>query len=117
MNRTHLFTINLLVVFAVPASANQLFSASPAFDRRPSACRSDVWISGACCRPRLRGTWTGADGLIDELRISSARRYNDSFDPAKRLETDEATLALFHFDGDLGAETPAGCRTVVGPEQ
>jgi len=61
------------------------------------------------CRP--------ADALIDELRISSVRRYSDSFVPAKRLETDKATLAQFRFDGNLGAETPARCRAVAGPVQ
>ena len=58
-----------------------------------------------------------ADGLIDELRISSVRRYSDSFVPAKRLETDKATLAQFRFDGNLGAETPARCQAVAGPVQ
>ncbi len=28
-----------------------------------------------------------------------------------------ATLALFHFDGELDAEIPAGCEAVVGPVQ
>jgi hypothetical protein len=58
-----------------------------------------------------------ADALIDELRISSARRYSGSFVPAKRLDADSATLALFHFDGDLGAEIPAGCQAAAGPVQ
>ena len=58
-----------------------------------------------------------ADALIDELRISSVCRYSSSFVPAKRFETDEATLALFHFDGNLGAETPAGCQAAAGPVQ
>jgi len=26
-------------------------------------------------------------------------------------------LAMFHFDGDLNAETPAGCQLVPGPVQ
>ena len=56
-----------------------------------------------------------ADALIDELRISAVSRYSDWFVPAKRLETNEATLALFHFDGDVGAETPAGCQAVAPP--
>jgi hypothetical protein len=58
-----------------------------------------------------------ADASIDELRISSVRRYSDSFVPAKRIQTDIATLALFRFDGNLNAETPAGCQAVAGPVQ
>ena len=58
-----------------------------------------------------------ADALIDELRISSVRRYDRAFVPAKRLETDGATLTLFHFDGNLDAEIPAGCRATAGPVQ
>ena len=58
-----------------------------------------------------------ADASIDELRISSVRRYSGSFVPTKRFETDEAALALFHFDGNLGAETPDGCEAAVGPVQ
>ena len=58
-----------------------------------------------------------ADALIDELRISSVRRYNEAFVPAKHLDQDHATLTLFHFDGNLDAEAPAGCRAIPGPVQ
>jgi len=58
-----------------------------------------------------------ADALIDGLRISSVRRYSDSFVPPRRPDADSATLALFHFDGSLGAETPANCQAVPGPVQ
>ncbi|HUT94837.1 MAG TPA: LamG-like jellyroll fold domain-containing protein [Thermoguttaceae bacterium] len=58
-----------------------------------------------------------ADAPIEELRISAVRRYSEPFVPAKRLDADSATPALFHFDGDLGAETPAGCQAVAGPVQ
>jgi hypothetical protein len=51
------------------------------------------------------------------LRISSVRRYNEVFVPGKRLEKDNTTLTLFHFDGSLDAEIPAGCRAVAGPAQ
>jgi len=53
----------------------------------------------------------------DELRISSVRRYDDSFVPARPFDADNRTLTLFHFDGDLNAETPAGCRAMPGPVQ
>jgi len=58
-----------------------------------------------------------ADAWIDELRISSVRRYDKSFVPEKRFDADNRTLALFHFDGDLDAETPAGSQFVPGPVQ
>jgi hypothetical protein len=58
-----------------------------------------------------------ADARIDELRISSVRRYDGSLVPERRFATDDRTLALFHFDGDLDAETPAGCQLVPGPVQ
>jgi len=61
--------------------------------------------------------YRAANALIDELRISSVRRYDDSFVPAKRLDADSATLTLFHFDGNLEAETPAGCQATPGPVQ
>lgn len=43
--------------------------------------------------------------LIDELRISRVPRYDGPFEPAARLEADGATGLLFHFDGDLSAES------------
>lgn len=58
-----------------------------------------------------------ADASIDELRISSVRRYRDSFVPAKRFDADRATLVLFHFDGTLDAEAPVGCQAIAGPVQ
>ena len=58
-----------------------------------------------------------ADALIDEFRISSVRRYADSFVPARVFDADDRTLTLFHFDGDLNAEAPPGCRAVPGPVQ
>jgi hypothetical protein len=41
-------------------------------------------------------------GLIDEVRISKIARYAESYAPSKRLEPDEHTLALFHFDEGEG---------------
>ncbi|UCF66335.1 MAG: hypothetical protein JSV80_11105 [Acidobacteriota bacterium] len=58
-----------------------------------------------------------ADALIDELRISSVRRYDGSFVPVRPFDADNQTLALFHFDGDLAAEIPPGCRAVPGSVQ
>jgi hypothetical protein len=41
-------------------------------------------------------------GTMDELRISSAARYKESFAPAARFEPDKDTLALYHFDEGQG---------------
>ncbi|MCF6311148.1 MAG: hypothetical protein L3J39_01735 [Verrucomicrobiales bacterium] len=49
-----------------------------------------------------------ADAAMDELRISSRRRYDAEFKPAKRFSSDESTLALFHFDGNLEGEAASG---------
>ena len=43
------------------------------------------------------------DGMIDELRISSSVRYVDDFDPVERFESDQHTVALYHFDEGQGA--------------
>jgi hypothetical protein len=51
------------------------------------------------------------------LRISAVRRYDEAFVPARRVEKDNATLTLFHFDGNLDAEAPAGCQAMPGPVQ
>ena len=38
--------------------------------------------------------------FIDEVRISTGKRYNArNFMPARRFDMDDRTLALFHFDG------------------
>ncbi len=41
-------------------------------------------------------------GTLDEVRISNMARYTKDFTPAKRHETDEHTLALYHFDEGSG---------------
>jgi hypothetical protein len=58
-----------------------------------------------------------ANADIDELRISSIRRYSREFTPEKRFENDAHTLTLFHFDGSLTAETPQGISATPGPVQ
>ena len=47
-------------------------------------------------------------GLIDEVRISSVARYTEAFTPQRRFESDEHTIALYHFDegeGDSAFDT------------
>jgi hypothetical protein len=58
-----------------------------------------------------------AEAAIDELRISSVRRYAGPFTPAKRMEPDADTLALFHFDGSTSAAVPADLEAIPGPAQ
>ena len=41
-------------------------------------------------------------GIIDEVRISSIARYTEDFIPEERFESDENTLALYHFDEGNG---------------
>lgn len=41
-------------------------------------------------------------GMIDEVRISGVARYSGDFTPASRFETDQQTLALYHFDEGAG---------------
>ena len=61
--------------------------------------------------------FAGADAAIDELRISSVRRYTGTFTPAERLEPDERALVLFHFDGSLDAAVPRGLKAICGLAQ
>ena len=58
-----------------------------------------------------------AHAWIDELRISSVRRYDETSAAKRRFGADDRTLALFHFDGDLDAETPGHRQLVPGPVQ
>jgi hypothetical protein len=58
-----------------------------------------------------------AEADIDELRISSVRRYSGPFTPPKRFDPDAQTLTLFHFDGSLGAALPGGLTATAGPAQ
>lgn len=41
-------------------------------------------------------------GQIDEVRVSAIARYTEDFTPQKRFETDQQTLALYHFDEGQG---------------
>ena len=54
--------------------------------------------------PKSLGNWKigGAEGVIDEVRISKVARYDKDFTPAKRFEPDKDTIALYHFDEGTG---------------
>ena len=59
-------------------------------------------------------------GMVDEVRLSTNARYTADFAPATRLQRDDQTLHLFHFDALMGPFLPndaAGNRyaTKVGP--
>jgi hypothetical protein len=41
-------------------------------------------------------------GVIDEVRVSSTARYDDEFTPSVRFDSDEFTIALYHFDEGSG---------------
>lgn len=53
---------------------------------------------GASPSPNERGIDVAFDGLIDQVRISKAIRYEDDFEVPRKFESNEATLALFRFD-------------------
>jgi hypothetical protein len=54
------------------------------------------------------------DGSMDELRISNVVRYEESFaPPTEPLESDENTLALFHFDGSEAGLSGANSEPVA----
>lgn len=67
--------------------------APPVYGARPFGICTQQW-GGAEKR--------GYTGWIDELRISSVARYIDDFDPELRFESDDNTLALYHFDEGKG---------------
>jgi formylglycine-generating enzyme required for sulfatase activity/serine/threonine protein kinase len=46
----------------------------------------------------------GYKGLIDEVRVSSGVRYPKEFTPTDRFETDDQTIALYHFDEGQGSD-------------
>lgn len=54
---------------------------------------------------QVAATWPTATfcGSVDEVRISRVARYRDDFVPERRLEPDEQTLALYHFNDGRGA--------------
>ena len=51
------------------------------------------------------------NGIIDEVRVSNAVRYDETFTPEVRFEPDEATVALWHLDegnGDTATDEVSG---------
>ena len=40
-------------------------------------------------------------GLVDEVRVSKVARYRKSFQPCSRLESDDDTVLLMHFDQEF----------------
>ena len=62
---------------------------------------------------KLNGTPVYFAGLIDEIRLSSTARYAENFTPEKRLEADNTTIAVWHFDEDSGAETRSEGKNIL----
>jgi len=77
---------------------------------QPLAIGDRILIGGGAARG------ASLNGILDELRISNARRYSgQSVAPPKRLDADEHTLALFRFESSLAAERgPKGKRALQG---
>jgi formylglycine-generating enzyme required for sulfatase activity/serine/threonine protein kinase len=71
--------------------------AVPPVDEMGSA--TDMNIGG-----RIHGSnsFGAFKGQIDEVRISNTTRYTDNFTPSRRYDSDEHTLALYHFDEGTG---------------
>ncbi|MCA8989875.1 MAG: SUMF1/EgtB/PvdO family nonheme iron enzyme, partial [Planctomycetaceae bacterium] len=52
--------------------------------------------------PKAHTGMAGFRGRLDEVRISQVARYQQNFQPERRFEPDEQTLALYHFDEGEG---------------
>lgn len=64
-------------------------------NRFPLIIGGDVTNRGRCT--------ASLDGQIDEVRLSRGAVYTgDSFEPARRLDSDSNTVLLLHMDGGLG---------------
>jgi len=74
--------------------------ADPPFDSRHKPSTLSFLI-GANPDRAGRPTYAFA-GLIDEVRVSKVVRYTEDFTPTRRFETDESTVALYHFDEGNG---------------
>jgi hypothetical protein len=74
---------------------DQSFALSSQF-----AARGGMWLGGG---QFVRTDWGSFfHGRIDELRVSKTIRYTADFTPQARLEPDQDTLALYHFDEGQG---------------
>jgi hypothetical protein len=62
----------------------------------PAASKQPFMIGG---HRTLKGYF---QGTIDEIRFSNVARYAKNFTPAKRLEADKDTMALYHCDEGKG---------------
>ena len=65
-----------------------------------SAAPFDIKLAGGELNVFTGGS--AANYIIDEIRISQAARYTENFQPVKRFEPDEYTLALYHLDEGTG---------------
>jgi hypothetical protein len=53
-------------------------------------------------------------GRVDELRLSSSARYTRNFKPSERLESDDKTLAIYHFNEGEGDHLIEPVRGLLG---
>ena len=63
------------------------------------ASSSKYYVKEKLIKEKISGFF---HGIIDEVRISNTARYSKEFTPASRFESDEHTMALYHFDEGSG---------------
>ena len=57
----------------------------------------------------------GFNGIIDEVRVSDAARYTETFTPEVRFEPDDVTIALWHMDEGDGTTATDEVSEMVAP--
>lgn len=68
--------------------------------RRPSLATQSTYLG---CSIDVKGNISRfAPGLLDEVHFSNVARHHEDYTPQTRLEADEHTLTLYHFDEGEG---------------
>ncbi len=78
--------------FVVAHSSNDFpdITLSPVWDNTKFSVAGNPWAT--------KEWFSGFDGEIAEVRVSSCIRYNGNFEPNQRHKSDSETMALYHFD-------------------
>ncbi len=93
------------LAFVIDDREGRLFIDGKLVSRRPRTSELKVvedkhaWLGASLFDGRLNYFFRGR---IGELRVSKVARYEQDFTPAKRFDTDQNTLALYHFDEGSG---------------
>ncbi|MCX7422871.1 MAG: SUMF1/EgtB/PvdO family nonheme iron enzyme [Planctomycetia bacterium] len=77
----------------------KLVSRRPRTNERTAGEDKHAWLGTALFNGGLNYFFRGRLG---EVRVSQVARYDQEFTPAKRFDTDQDTLALYHFDEGSG---------------